>query len=124
MSSPNAWINWNNWMRHVSSWANEEESIDMTSTKRFQKGDLVLLYTLKNHKRKLKKQGLGPFVVNELSNAGAVRLETIDGEPMGDYINGSRLKRYEEPLTEQLLQCLHATTSSLTCTTSSTSTSV
>ena len=77
-------------------------------TKRFCRGDLVLLYTLKKHKRKLKLQGLGPFVVNDLNTSGAVRLETLDGEPMGNYINGSRLKRYKEPMTEDILVRLHA----------------
>ena len=42
-------------------------------------------------------RGLGPFVINELSLSGAVRLETLDGEPMANYINGSRLKLYHEP---------------------------
>ena len=76
-------------------------------TNRFCRGDLVLLYTLKKHKIKLKLQGLGPFVVNDLNTSGAVRLETLDGEPMGDYINGSRLKWYEEPMTKDMLVCLH-----------------
>ena len=49
-------------------------------TGRFRKGDLVLLYTLKKNKRKLKMRGLGPFVISELSTSGAVRLETLDGE--------------------------------------------
>lgn len=48
-------------------------------TKRFQEGNLVLLYTLKKHKQKLKKRGLGPFVVSELTLSRAVRLETLDG---------------------------------------------
>ena len=45
-------------------------------TTHFKQGDLVLLYTLKKHKCKLKKCGLGPFVVSELTTSGAVRLET------------------------------------------------
>ena len=77
-------------------------------TNRFQKGDLVLLYTLKKHKRKLKKRGLGPFVVSELTSSGAVRLETLEGAQMPNFINGSRLKKYKEPLTEDMLQQLHA----------------
>ena len=66
----------------------------------------MLLYTLKKHKRKLKKRGLGSYVIFELNNSGAVRLETLDGEPMANFINGSRLKRFEEPLTETMLQQL------------------
>ena len=67
-----------------------------------------ILYTLKKHKRKLKKRGLGPFVVSELTLSGAVRLETLEGAQMPNFINGSRLKKYEEPLTEDMLQQLHA----------------
>ena len=67
----------------------------------------MLLYTLKKHKRKLKKRVLGPFVINELTSSGAVRLETLDGAQMPNFINGSRLKKYEEPLTEYMLQQLH-----------------
>ena len=60
----------------------------------------MLLYTLKKHKRKLKKRGLGPFVINELTSSGEVRLETLDGAQMPNFINGSRLKKYEKLLTE------------------------
>ena len=76
-------------------------------TQRFKVGDLVLMYTLKKHKRKLKKRGLGPFVVNTLSTSGAVRLETLEGAHMPNFINGSRLKCYEEPLIEKTLEQLH-----------------
>lgn len=77
-------------------------------TGRFWKGDLVLLYTMKTHKQKLKMRGLGPFVINELSSSGAVRLETLDGAPMANFINDSRLKKYEEPLMQDMLTQLHA----------------
>ena len=76
-------------------------------TNRFQQGDLVLLYTLKKHKCKLKKRGLGPFVVSVLTSSGAVRLETLEGVQMPNFINGSHLRKYEEPLTEEMLQQLH-----------------
>ena len=77
-------------------------------TKEFHKGDLVLLYTLKKQKRKLKMRGLGPFVINEITNGSAVRLETLDGEPMSTFINGSHLKRSHEPLTKAMLERMHA----------------
>ena len=64
---------------------------------------MVLLYTLKKLKRKLKMQGLGPFVINELKSSGAVRLETLDGEQMVSFINGSRLRLYNEPLTQEMM---------------------
>ena len=88
--------------RHRKHWHDQNIKIE-----HFKKGDLVLLYTLKKYKQKLKKHGLGPFVINELTSSGAVRLETLDGAQMPNFINGSRLKKYEEPLTEYMLQQLH-----------------
>ena len=69
------------------------------------------MYTLKNQKRKLKLRGLGPFIINEITNGGVVRLATLDGESMGTFINGSRLKRFHEPLTDDMLEHMHAATS-------------
>ena len=67
----------------------------------------MLLYTLQKHKRKLKKHGLGPFVVSKLTSSGAVRLETLDGAQMPNFINGSHLKKYENPLTAEMIMLLH-----------------
>ena len=67
----------------------------------------MLLYTLKKPKQKLKKHKLGPFVINELTSSGAIRLETLDGAQMPNFINGSFLKKYEEPLTKHMIQQLH-----------------
>ena len=67
--------------------------------KEFKKGDLVLAYTLKQHTSKLKKHGMGPFVIHDLSSSGAVHLATLDGEPMTSWISGCRLKKYHESLT-------------------------
>ena len=77
--------------------------------KRFQKGDLVLAYTLKQHTSKLKKRGMGPYLIHDLSSSGAVHLATLDGVPMANWISGCRLKKYKEPLTEDILKRLHAT---------------
>lgn len=77
-------------------------------TKEFTKGDLVLVYTLKKQKRKHKMHGLGPNVINEITTGGAVRLKTLQGEPMPSFINGSCLKRYHEPLTPEMLASMHA----------------
>ena len=77
--------------------------------KQFQKGDLVLAYTLKQHTSKLKKRGMGPYLIHNLSNSGAVHLATLDGVPMANWISGCRLKKYKEPLTEEILKRLHAT---------------
>ena len=68
----------------------------------------MLVYTLKKHKQKLKMCGLGPYVINELTTGGAVRLETLEGEPMANFINGSCLKRFHEPLTQNMLEKMHA----------------
>ena len=46
-------------------------------TQEFHKGTLVLLYTLKKNKQKLKMRGLGPFVINDITVGGAV----LFGEP-------------------------------------------
>ena len=75
----------------------------------FKEGDLVLLYTLKKNKRKLMRRGLRLYVINTITNGGAVHLETLDGEQMTNFINGSRLRRYMKPLTNEILECLHAT---------------
>ena len=77
--------------------------------KDFQIGDLVLAYTLKQHTSKLKKRGMGPYVIHNLSSSGAVQLATLDGEPMSSWISGCRLKKYKEPMNNEILQRLHAT---------------
>lgn len=74
----------------------------------FKEGDLVLLYTLKKDKRKLTPRGLGPYVIHTITNGGAVRLETLDGVQMTNFINGSRLRRYMGPLTDEILERSHA----------------
>ena len=76
------------------------------ASKEFQKGDLVLAYTLKQHTSKLKKRGMGPYVIHDLSTSGAVHLATLDGEPMSNWISGCRLKKYNEPLTDDILKRL------------------
>ena len=52
---------------------------------------------------------MGPYVIQNLSSSGAVQLATLDGEPMSSWISGCRLKKYKEPMTEEILQRLHAT---------------
>ena len=53
-------------------------------------------------------RGLGPYVINEITSRGAVCLETLDGEPMEIFINGSYLKCFHEPLTPKMLEKMHA----------------
>ena len=76
-------------------------------TKEFTKGDLVLAYTLKQHASKLKKRGLGPYVVHDISTSGALRLATLEGEQMPTWISGCRVKKYLAPLTMEILKRLH-----------------
>ena len=45
-------------------------------------GDLVLAYTLKQHVGKLRKRGMGPFLIKNISPSGAIKLENLDGEEM------------------------------------------
>ena len=54
-------------------------------------------------------RGLGPYVINEITSRGAACLETLDGEPMANFINGSCLKHFHEPLTPKMLEKMHAT---------------
>ncbi|MCO5556414.1 hypothetical protein L7F22_009963 [Adiantum nelumboides] len=50
--------------------------------KEFATGDYVLMYTLKQHSRKLRKQGNGPYVIHDISSSGAIKLATLEGEEM------------------------------------------
>ena len=67
-----------------------------------------MVFTLKKHKRKLKMRGLGPYVINEIMSNGAVCLETLHGEPMANFTNGSCLRCFHEPLTQEILERMHA----------------
>ena len=78
------------------------------TTKKYKAGDLVLAYMLKQHIGKLKKRGLGPFVIVNTSSSGALKLATLDGEEMPNWISGCRVKKYFEPLTTEMLQRMHA----------------
>ena len=67
-----------------------------------------MVFTLKKHKYKLKMRRLGPYVINEITFGGAVCLETLDGEPMANFINGNCLKYFHEPLTQEMFERMHA----------------
>ncbi|KAH7428004.1 hypothetical protein KP509_10G070900 [Ceratopteris richardii] len=75
--------------------------------KGLKEGDLVLVYTLKQHARKLEKRGYGPMIINRLSTSGAVQLATLEGDILPNYISGCRVKLYQEPLTEEMLMRLN-----------------
>ena len=70
-------------------------------------GDLALLYSISNTKRKLKYQGMGPYQVVEITPQWLVIIVMLDGVVMECYMNGSNLKRFFEPLTIETLQAIH-----------------
>ena len=51
---------------------------------------------------------MGPYVIHDLSTSGAVHLATLDGEPIANWISGCRIKKFHEPLTQEILARLHA----------------
>ena len=67
-----------------------------------------MVYTLKPHLGKFKKRGFGPCVIEEISSSGAVKLSTLDGEIMSNWISGCRIKKYHLPLTNDMLERMHA----------------
>ena len=77
-------------------------------SKEFQIGDYVLVYTLQQKTKKLKKRGMGPFVINAISSSGANKLASIEGQEMPNWISGCRLKKYYLPLTNDMLEREHA----------------
>ena len=76
--------------------------------KEFKIGDLFLVYTLKQHASKPKKRGNGPYAIHDISTSGAVRLATLDGEQMLNWMSGCRLKKYHKTLTLEMLDRIHA----------------
>ena len=70
-------------------------------------GDLVLVYTLKQFQSKLFKVGRGPFVISGVSSSGAIKLSTLDGKEMPNWISGCCVKKYYTLLATKELECLH-----------------
>ena len=50
--------------------------------------------TIFKHPSKLKTHWLGPYVVKEITDGGAVKLEKLYGTEVKGLINGSRFKPY------------------------------
>ena len=48
-------------------------------------------------------------MIHSLLSSGAVTLETLDGEEMSAFINGTQLKKFYEPLTQPMLEQIHST---------------
>ncbi|MCO5610490.1 hypothetical protein L7F22_064729 [Adiantum nelumboides] len=76
--------------------------------KEFATGDYILMHTLKQHSRKLKKQRNGPYVIHDISSSGAIKLATLEEEDMLNWISGYRLKKYHLPLTSDMLAKIHS----------------
>ena len=68
--------------------------------KQFQQGDLVLLYDSKFMKflGKFKTHWKGPYIVQKVTDGGAVQLAKLNGEILPSMVNGSRLKKYRDKL--------------------------
>ena len=64
--------------------------------------------TLKPHLGKFKKRGFRPCVIEEISLSGAIKLSTLDEEIMSNWISGCRIKKYHFPLTNDMLEHMHA----------------
>lgn len=71
--------------------------------KKFQEGDLALLYgsRYKDFKGKLRTRWLGPCVIESCHNKGSVQIKTIDAKTIPLLVNGHRLKVYKRPLSKK-----------------------
>ena len=70
--------------------------IDTSNKKKIQAEDLVLLYdsNFMQHLGKFWMHWLGPYVIQHVTEAGDVKLETLNGEVPGGMVNGNQLKLY------------------------------
>ena len=66
--------------------------------------DMVLLFGVRNKKRKLKYTSMGPYQICEITPQGTVCVETLDGVETTGILNGSKFKRYHNPLTIEIIQ--------------------
>ena len=67
-------------------------------------GDMVLLFGVRDKKRKLKYTGMGPYRICKITPQGTVRVETLDGIETVGFLNGSKFKRYYDPLTIETIE--------------------
>ncbi|MCO5600411.1 hypothetical protein L7F22_054523 [Adiantum nelumboides] len=70
-------------------------------------GDKVLMYGVRNKKKKLKYAGKGSYRVCKITPQGIIRVETLDGIETVGFLNGSKFKRYYDPLSQEELQEMH-----------------
>jgi hypothetical protein len=66
--------------------------------KKFQVGDVVLLYGSKfmQHPGKFRMHWRGPYVIQHVTETGVVQLETLNGKVLGGMVNGIQLKLYRD----------------------------
>ena len=66
----------------------------------FKVNDLVLLYDSKFEKflEKFRIHWLGPYVVKEVTDGGAIQLVKLNGDPFLGKVNGNYLKPYTSGL--------------------------
>ena len=62
---------------------------------------------LKEFVAKFTKCGQGPYVIANLSSSGVVKLSTLDGEEMPNWISGCRMKLYERLVNKKQLDKIH-----------------
>ncbi len=65
--------------------------------KEFKKGDLVIMFDSRHHRRAYKKllpKWFGPFVIKKVyANNGSYELKNVDGSPYLNRINHDKLKK-------------------------------
>jgi predicted DNA-binding ArsR family transcriptional regulator len=65
--------------------------------KEFKKGDLVIMFDSRHHRKAYKKllpKWFGPFVIKKVyANNGSYELKNVDGSPYLDRINHDKLKK-------------------------------
>ncbi|MCO5580788.1 hypothetical protein L7F22_034659 [Adiantum nelumboides] len=94
------------WTGHELS--EQIEVLEKLDETRLRAGDYVLMYIRKQHSKKLQKRGNGPYVIQDISSSGAIKLATLEGEEMPNWISGCRLKKYHLPLTTEMLAKIHS----------------
>ena len=67
--------------------------------KNIQEGDMVLLFVVRDKKQKLKYTGMGPYSICDITPQRTVCVKTLDGIKTFRFLNGSKFKRYYNPLT-------------------------
>ena len=64
----------------------------------FEVGRLVLMYDSKFFKnlRKLRAHCLWPYIVTNITDGGALKLQNLDGIEVQVFVNGSQMKSYHD----------------------------